>query len=180
MASQQDNKQIQIGDQIPDSTLYIHVPQEGEGCSLGPEKFQALQQAKGKNIVIFALPGAYTPVCSGQHVPGYLSLYDDFKNNGVDEIWCISVNDAYVMQAWGKDQKVGDKIKMLGDGNGDFTKAIGLGLDLQKLGYGFRSQRYSALIKDGKVLGLNIEKGNQFKVSTAEYIIEQVKQLLKK
>ncbi|MFZ9423487.1 MAG: peroxiredoxin, partial [Limnohabitans sp.] len=121
------------------------------------------------------LPGAYTPTCSAKHVPGYVALYDEFKAAGVDEIWCVSVNDAFVMGAWARDQKSVGKVRMLGDGSADFTKATGLTLDLTARGMGLRSNRYSMLIKNGKVATLNIEAPGKFEVSDAATMLAQAK-----
>jgi peroxiredoxin len=127
---------------------------------------------------LFALPGAFTPTCSAKHVPGYLAHFDDFKAAGVDEIWCISVNDAFVMGAWARDQKSLGKVRMLGDGDAAFTKATGLTLDLTGKGLGLRSNRYSMLVKDGKVATLNVEAAGKFEVSDADTMLAQAKSLL--
>jgi peroxiredoxin len=129
----------------------------------------------GKTIALFALPGAFTPTCSAKHVPGYVEHHDAFKAAGVDEIWCLSVNDAFVMGAWARDQKTGVKVRMLADGSGDFAQATGLILDLTSRGMGVRSNRYSMLVKDGKVASLNIEGPGKFEVSDAATLLAQAK-----
>jgi peroxiredoxin len=128
--------------------------------------------------VIFALPGAYTPTCSAKHVPGYVESADALKAAGVDEIWCVSVNDAFVMGAWGREQKTGGKVRMMADGSAEFTKAAGLPLDLSARGMGLRSQRYSMLVVDGVVKTLNVEGPGKFEVSDASTMLAQVKQVL--
>jgi glutaredoxin/glutathione-dependent peroxiredoxin len=130
--------------------------------------------APGKKIVVFALPGAFTPTCSAKHVPGFVAEADKFKAKGVDAIACISVNDAFVMGAWGKDQKAGDKVMMLGDGAAEFTNAMGLAMDLTKNGMGVRSQRYAMIVKDGKVDQLFVEKPGAFEVSAAENVLKHL------
>jgi peroxiredoxin len=134
-----------------------------------------VEAAAGKTIAVFALPGAYTPTCSAKHVPGFVEKADELKKAGVDEIWCISVNDAYVMGAWARDQKVNGKVRMLGDGSADFSKATGLTVDLTAKGMGVRSARYSMLVKDGKVATLNIEAPGKFEVSDAATLLAQAK-----
>jgi peroxiredoxin len=158
---------IQIGEQLPDVTLMEYSEVEGNGCSIGPNPVKVRDAAKGKTIALFALPGAFTPTCSAKHVPGYVEKYADLKGKGVDEIWCVSVNDAFVMGAWAREQKTDGKIRMLADGSGDFAKATGLTLDLTARGMGVRSQRYSMLVKDGKVVKLNVEAPGKFEVSDA-------------
>jgi len=119
---------IAVGEKLPNATLYEFFNEEAEGCALGPNAFEVEKIAAGKKIVIFGLPGAFTPTCSAKHVPGYVENCDAIKAKGVDEIWCVSVNDPFVMGAWGRDQKVGKKVRMLGDGSGEFTKKLGLEL----------------------------------------------------
>jgi peroxiredoxin len=164
---------IKIGERLPEGTLSEYVETETEGCSLGPNTFQVADLVKGKKIAIFGLPGAYTPTCSAQHVPGFVQHADALKANGVDEIWCISVNDAFVMGAWGRDQKATGIVRMMADGNGDFSKALGLDADFSKYGMGTRSQRYSMLVEDGVVRQLNVEQGGGFEVSNAETLLKQ-------
>jgi peroxiredoxin len=166
---------IQVGDTLPASTLMEYSEVEGEGCSIGPNAVDVAKATAGKTIALFALPGAYTPTCSAKHVPGYVQHFDDFKAAGVDEIWCVSVNDAFVMGAWARDQKTGAKVRMLADGSADFTKATGFTLDLTSRGMGMRSNRYSMLVKDGKVASLNVEGPGKFEVSDAGTLLAQAK-----
>jgi glutaredoxin/glutathione-dependent peroxiredoxin len=166
---------IKIGDTIPAGTLMEFSEVEGNGCSIGPNAVDVAKASAGKTIALFALPGAYTPTCSAKHVPSYVDKFDDLKAAGVDEIWCVSVNDAFVMGAWAREQKTGTKVRMLADGSADFTKATGLTLDLTSRGMGLRSNRYSMLIKDGKVATLNIEGPGKFEVSDAATMLAQAK-----
>ena len=133
---------IKVGDRLPEGTLTEFIETETAGCSLGPNSFKVSDLVKGKKIAIFGLPGAFTPTCSAKHVPSYLANYDKLKAKGVDEIWCISVNDAFVMGAWGRDQKATGKVRMMADGSAEFTKKLGLELDLTARGMGVRSNRY--------------------------------------
>jgi len=165
---------IKIGDKLPEGTLSEFIEVETEGCALGPNTFNVQDLTKGRKIAIFGLPGAYTPTCSAKHVPGYVANADALKAKGVDEIWCISVNDAFVMGAWGRDQKAAGIVRMMADGNAAFTKALGLDSDFSKFGMGTRSQRYSMLVEDGVVKQLNIEQGGKFEVSNAETMLGQV------
>ena len=166
---------IKIGDTIPAGTLMEFSEVEGNGCSIGPNAVDVAKASAGKTIALFALPGAYTPTCSAKHVPSYVDKFDDLKAAGVDEIWCVSVNDAFVMGAWAREQKTGTKVRMLADGSADFTKATGLTLDLTSRGMGLRSNRYSMLIKDGKVATLNIEGPGKFEVSDGATMLAQAK-----
>ncbi|HEU5435705.1 MAG TPA: peroxiredoxin [Telluria sp.] len=165
---------IKIGDKLPDGKLAEFIETATEGCALGPNKFDVADLVKGKKIAIFGLPGAYTPTCSAQHVPGYVQNADALKAKGVDEIWCISVNDAFVMGAWGREQKATGIVRMMADGNADFTKALGLDHDFSKHGMGTRSKRYSLLVEDGVVTKLNLEPGSGFEVSDAETMLKQL------
>ncbi|CAM8654848.1 MAG: hypothetical protein RJB68_1661 [Pseudomonadota bacterium] len=164
---------IQVGDALPDTTLMEYSEIEGEGCSIGPNAVPVAKATAGKTIAVFALPGAFTPTCSAKHVPGYVEHAEAFKAAGVDEIWCVSVNDAFVMGAWARDQKTGTKVRMLADGDAAFAKATGLTLDLTGKGLGLRSNRYSMLVKDGKVATLNIEGPGKFEVSDAATLLAQ-------
>ena len=166
---------IKVGESLPDVTLQEYSEVEGEGCSIGPNPVKVVQATAGKTIALFGLPGAFTPTCSAKHVPGFVAQAEEFKKAGVDEIWCLSVNDAYVMGAWARDQKTNGKVRMLADGSADFTKATGLTLDLTGRGMGLRSNRYSMLVKDGKVASLNIEGPGKFEVSDAGTILAQAK-----
>ena len=166
---------IQVGDTLPAITLMEYSEVEGNGCSIGPNPVDVQKASAGKTIAVFALPGAFTPTCSAKHVPGFVEHAADFKAAGVDEIWCLSVNDAFVMGAWARDQKTGTKVRMLADGSGDFARATGLTLDLTGRGMGLRSNRYSMLVKDGKVATLNVEAPGKFEVSDAETLLAQAR-----
>jgi glutaredoxin/glutathione-dependent peroxiredoxin len=168
-------RMLKVGDKLPAGSLQEFIEVEGNGCSLGPNTFDIEKETAGKKIAIFALPGAFTPTCSAQHVPGYVKNADALKAAGVDEIWCISVNDAFVMGAWGRDQHTQGKVRMMADGSGTFTQATGLTLDLVARGMGVRSQRYSMLVDNGVVKTLNIEAPGKFEVSNAETILAQAK-----
>ncbi len=158
---------IQVGDKIP-AVNFMTFTADGP-APIGSEDLTA-----GKTVALFALPGAYTPTCSARHLPGFKDHAADLKAKGVDVIACLSVNDVFVMNAWGKSQEVGDTVVMLADGNGDFTRAVGLDFDASKFGMGVRSQRYSMLIKDGVVTQLNVEQPGAFEVSSAEYLLKQL------
>src|SRR6266568_5096305 len=173
LVSWKEKTMIKVGDSLPDVTLQEYSEVEGEGCSIGPNPIKVAQATAGKTIAVFALPGAFTPTCSAKHVPGFVEKADELKKAGVDEIWCVSVNDAYVMGAWARDQKTDGKVRMLGDGNAEFAKATGLSLDRTSAGMGIRSARYSMLVKDGKVVTLNIEAPGKFEVSDAQTLLGQ-------
>jgi len=158
---------IKVGDKIPSATLM--EMKDGKPTPVKTDDFFA-----GKKVALFALPGAFTPTCSAKHVPGFVNNYDALRARGVDEIACVSVNDAFVMGAWGKDQNAGDKVHMLADGNGDFTRAVGLEMDGTKFGMGKRSQRYSMIVDNGVVKSVNIEEPGAFDVSSAEYMMGQL------
>lgn len=166
---------IKVGDTLPEATLMEFSEVEGGGCSIGPNPVPVSKAMAGKTIALFALPGAFTPTCSAKHVPGYLEKFGELKAAGVDEIWCVSVNDAFVMGAWARDLKSAGKVRMLGDGDAVFAKATGLTLDLTGKGMGLRSNRYSMLVKDGKVASLNIEAPGKFEVSDAATMLAQAK-----
>jgi glutaredoxin/glutathione-dependent peroxiredoxin len=166
---------IKVGDTLPAATLMEYSEVEGNGCSIGPNAVDVAKASAGKTIALFALPGAYTPTCSAKHVPGYVEKFEELKKAGVDEIWCVSVNDAFVMGAWARDQKTDGKVRMLGDGSAEFSKATGLTLDLTARGMGLRSNRYSMLVKDGKVTTLNVEGPGKFEVSDAGTMLAQAK-----
>jgi peroxiredoxin len=164
---------IAIGDKLPEVTL-METTEFGEACPLSPKPVNAVEAAKGKRVVIFGLPGAYTPTCSAKHVPGYLANLDALQARGVAEVWCVSVNDAYVMAAWGREQNAIGKIRMLGDGSAELTKKLGLETDLTKSGMGLRSRRYSLLVEDGVVKQVNVEQSGKFEVSNAETMLTQL------
>lgn len=164
---------IQVGDTLPSATLMEYSEVEGEGCSIGPNPVDVSKATAGKTIALFALPGAFTPTCSAKHVPGYVEQAAAFQAAGVDEIWCVSVNDAFVMGAWAREQKTAGKVRMLADGSAAFAQATGLTLDLSSRGMGLRSNRYSMLVKDGKVTSLNVEGPGKFEVSDANTLLAQ-------
>lgn len=165
---------IQVGESLPAGTLNEFIEVEGNGCSIGPNTFKVEDLVKGKKIAIFGLPGAYTPTCSAKHVPSYLANYDALKAKGIDEIWCISVNDAFVMGAWGRDQKATGKVRMMADGSADYVKKLGLTLDLTARGMGVRSDRFSLLVDNGVVKSVNREATGKFEVSNAETLLQQI------
>ena len=158
---------IKVGDKLPEVS-FKQFTSDGLGDVSTGDVFA------GKRVLLFGIPGAFTPVCQGNHLPGYVDQAATFKLHGIDEIACISVNDVFVMGAWAKSQDVGDRVIMLADGNGAFAKAIGLELDGSKFGMGPRSQRYSMVVKDGVVEKLNVEEGGAFEVSSADYMLAQV------
>jgi peroxiredoxin len=164
---------IKVGDKLPAGKLQEFIEVEGNGCSIGPNTFDVEKEAAGKKIALFALPGAFTPTCSAKHVPGFVENADKLKAAGIDEIWCVSVNDAFVMGAWGRDQKTAEKVRMMADGSAEWTKALGLTMDLTSKGMGVRSQRYSMLVDNGIVKTLNIEQPGKFEVSNAETLLAQ-------
>jgi len=168
---------IKVGDKLPAGTLKEFIEVETEGCSLGPNDVDVAKATAGKTIAVFALPGAFTPTCSAKHVPGYVAQFDALRAAGVDEVWCVSVNDAFVMGAWARDQKTAGKVRMLADGSAAFTNAVGLPLDLVERGMGVRSQRYSMLVVDGAVKTLNIEAAGKFEVSDADTMLAQARAL---
>ncbi|MBC7489911.1 MAG: peroxiredoxin [Glaciimonas sp.] len=165
---------INIGDTVPEGKLVEFVETATDGCLLGPNTFNVSDLVKGKRIALFAVPGAFTPTCSAKHLPGYVQLADAFKAKGVDEIWAISVNDAFVMGAWGRDQKATGTMRFLADGNAAFVKSLGLDADFSKFGMGIRSQRFSAFIDNGVIKQLNVEQGGAFDVSKAEVLLQQI------
>ncbi|MBB4211441.1 peroxiredoxin [Rhodothalassium salexigens DSM 2132] len=158
---------IQVGDTLPDATLM-------EMTADGPQPLSVKDLVAGKTVALFAVPGAFTPTCSAQHLPGFVTQADALRAKGIDEIACLSVNDVFVMDAWGKASHVGDAVRMLADGNGDFAKALGLDLDASGFGMGVRSQRFSLVAKDGQVTQLNVDEGGGFEVSSAEYMLDRL------
>ena len=155
---------IQVGDRIPSASFRIKTAE-------GIQEITSDELFKGKKVVLFSVPGAFTPTCSAKHLPGFVQHAGDFKAKGVDTIACMAVNDAFVMDAWGRDQQVGDKVVMLADGNADFAKAIGLELDASGVGLGIRSQRFAMVVDDGVVKGLHVEQPGAFEVSSAEAVL---------
>ena len=156
---------IKVGEKIPSITLQRKT---AEGIqSVATDDF-----FKGKKVVLFAVPGAFTPTCSAKHLPGFVQHAKDIKAKGVDTIACLSVNDAFVMDAWGKDQKVGDSVLMLADGNAEFSKAVGLTMDGTGYGMGLRASRYAMVVKDGMVKALNVEAPGAFEVSSADAVLK--------
>ncbi|MGL4542240.1 MAG: peroxiredoxin [Polymorphobacter sp.] len=158
---------VQIGDAVPAAVLM-------KMTDAGPAPVTTAELFGGRTVALFSVPGAFTPTCSAKHLPGFVTHAGEIKARGIDEIACISVNDVFVMGAWGKSAGVGDNVTMLADGNGDFVKALGLTMDGSKFGMGLRGQRFSMLVKDGKVAALNIEEPGAFKVSSAEFLLEQL------
>ncbi|TAM89112.1 MAG: peroxiredoxin [Candidimonas sp.] len=165
---------IKVGDHLPDGTLSEYLETATAGCSVGPNNFRVADLLKGKTIALFAVPGAFTPTCSSRHLPGFLALHDQIKARGVDEIWCVAVNDPFVMGAWGRDQKVAGRVRMMADGSAAWTKKLGLDFDLTARGLGVRSQRYSAVIRDGVVDKLNVDAAGQLEVSDAKTLLDQL------
>jgi glutaredoxin/glutathione-dependent peroxiredoxin len=162
---------IQPGDALPDATLFEST-EFGEACPIAPQKLSAVELARGKKIVAFGLPGAFTPTCSAKHVPGYVQQLEALKRKGVDEVWCLAVNDGFVMAAWGRELKAFGKIRMLGDGSAELTKKLGLETEIP--GMGTRSRRFSLLIDQGIVKRVNVEEPGKFLVSNAETMLEQL------
>ena len=158
---------VQVGDTIPSATLNIMTAD-------GPSAITTDDIFKGKTVALFGLPGAFTPTCSAQHLPGFVANADALRAKGVDSIVCLAVNDAFVMGAWGKDQNVGDKVTLVADGSAAFTKAAGLELDLTERGLGLRCQRFSMVVDDGVVKSLNIDPAGSFEATSAEKILEQL------
>jgi peroxiredoxin len=165
---------IKVGDRLPEGTVQEFIEVEGNGCTIGPNTFKVEDQVKGKKIAIFGLPGAFTPTCSAKHVPGYVKNFDQLKAKGVDEIWCFAVNDPFVMGAWSRDQKAGGKIRFMADGSAEYTKKLGLDLDLTARGMGMRCQRFSMIVDHGVVKKINVEAPGKFEVSNAETMLGQL------
>jgi peroxiredoxin len=166
---------LTVGSQLPAVTVHEYNTVEGESCPIGPAPVDVRAAAKGKTIALFALPGAYTPTCSAKHLPGYVAQARGLREAGVDEIWCLSVNDAFVMHNWGREQGAEAVVRMLGDGSALFTQAAGLVLDLTAKGMGVRSQRYAALVVDGVVKALHVEAPGQFDVSSADSLLAAIR-----
>lgn len=159
---------ISIGDTIPEATLM-------EMTTKGPVTVKTSDVFSKKKVALFAVPGAFTPTCAVKHLPGFIDKAEDLAAKGIDEIVCTSVNDVFVMNAWGSTSEVNGKIRMLADGNGGFAKAMGLDMDASGFGMGSRSQRYSMLVENGVVKELNVEKGGSYEVSSADYLLNQLK-----
>jgi len=166
---------LKVGDRLPGGTLREFIEVEGNGCAIGDNAFDITKSVAGKRIAIFGLPGAFTPTCSAKHVPGYVELAEQFKAAGVDEIWCVSVNDVYVMGAWARDQKTAGKVRMMADGSAEFARATGLTLDRTANGMGIRLCRHSMFVVDGVVQTLNVELPGKFEVSSAQVLLDQIK-----
>jgi peroxiredoxin len=164
---------IKPGDHLPDATLTESL-EFGDACPISPKPVRVSEASAGKRLVIFGLPGAYTATCSAKHLPGYVDKLDALKAKGVDEVWCVSVNDGYVMAAWGRDHDAIGKVRMLGDGNAELTRALGLERDLSKSGMGTRSARYSLLVEQGVVKQVNVEQPGKFEVSDADSMLRQL------
>jgi peroxiredoxin (alkyl hydroperoxide reductase subunit C) len=165
---------IALNQAVPNATLYEFIAEETPGCTIGPNAFQVSEIVKGKKIIVFGLPGAFTPTCSAQHVPSYVEHFDAVKSKGIDEVWCVSVNDAFVMGAWGDNLKVGKKVRMMADGSAEWTKALGLELDLVARGLGVRSQRYAMVIDNGVVKHIAVEGPGKFEVSGAQAVLASI------
>ena len=165
---------IKVGDKLPAGTLSEYIEVEGNGCSVGPNTFNVEDLTKGKKVVIFGLPGAFTPTCSAKHVPSYLADYDKLKAKGVNDIICISVNDPFVMGAWAREQKSAGKVRMMADGSAAYTKALGLEFDLTARGMGVRCQRFSMLVDNGVVKTLNIEAPGKYEISDGDTMLKQL------
>lgn len=166
---------IKVGDRLPAGTLQEYNDVEKDGCPIGPNPVSIEDLTRGKKVVLFGLPGAFTPTCSAKHVPSFLANYAELTAKGVDTIACLSVNDAFVMGAWGRDQHADGKIRMLADGSAAYTKALGLELDLTARGMGIRCQRFSMLVDDGIVKALNIEAPGKFEVSGGDTMLTQLR-----
>ena len=158
---------IKAGDKMPEGA-FTRMTKDG------PQKMTTEQLFGGKTVVLFSVPGAFTPTCDAKHLPGFVELADQIRAKGVDTIACMAVNDVFVMNAWGKSSSVGDKIVMLADGNGDYAKALGLELDAKGYGMGTRGQRFAIIVKDGVAKTVDVEAPGQFKVSAADYVLGQL------
>lgn len=165
---------IKIGDRVPEGTLYEYFDEPSGACAIGPNAFKVSEMVPGKTIALFAVPGAFTPTCSEKHVPGFMAAKDALAEKGIDEIWCVAVNDAFVMGAWGRQLQVDGRVRMLADGSGEWTRKLGLEMDLTARGMGVRSQRFSAVLRDGVVTQLNVEQPGKFEVSDADSMLKQL------
>jgi len=165
---------IKAGDKLPAGELSEYIEVETAGCTIGPNNFKLDDLTRGKKVVIFGLPGAFTPTCSAKHVPSYVQNLDRLKAKGISDVICMAVNDAFVMGAWARDQKTAGKIRMMGDGSANYTKALGLEFDLTARGLGLRCQRFSMLVDNGVVKLLNVEAPGKYEVSDAETMLRQM------
>jgi glutaredoxin/glutathione-dependent peroxiredoxin len=165
---------VKVGDKLPAGKLSEFIEVETAGCTLGPNDFTVDDLARGRKIAIFGVPGAFTPTCSAKHVPSYIANRDALKAKGIDEVICMAVNDPFVMGAWARDQHAGGKVRMMGDGSGAYTKALGLEFDLTARGLGVRCQRFSMVVDNGVVKALNIEAPGKYEVSDAETMLKQL------
>jgi peroxiredoxin len=173
LAGRKMRRMIQVGEALPDATLWESV-EFGDACPLAPAPVAVADAIKGKRIVIFGVPGPFTPTCSSKHVPGYLAQLDALKQRGIDEVWCVAVSDGFVMAAWAKDQGAIGKVRMLGDGNAEFTRKLGLEMDASRGGMGTRCRRFSLLVESGVVKQLNVEQAGKFEVSDADTMLKQI------
>ena len=164
---------IKVGDRLPGGVLMEFIETEAPGCSIGPNEFKIEERVAGKRVIVFGVPGAFTPTCSAKHVPGYLQRYDDLRAKGIDEIWCLSVNDAFVMGAWARDQGAAGKVRMLADGSGLYTRTLGLEFDLTGRGLGVRCQRFAMVVDNGLVRSIKIEEPGKFEVSDADTMLAE-------
>jgi len=166
---------IKVGEKLPEATVFEYVEEPAEGCTVGPTSLSVREQTAGRRVVIFGLPGAFTPTCSAKHVPGYVEKAVELQAAGIDEIWCVAVNDAFVMGAWGRDQQTSGKVRMIADGSAVFTRALGLEQDLSARGMGVRSQRYAMVVDDGVVKTLSVEAPGKFEVSDAASVLASLR-----
>jgi glutaredoxin/glutathione-dependent peroxiredoxin len=165
---------IKVGDRLPAGKLSEFIAVETEGCPIGPRDWTIEELTKGRKIAIFGLPGAFTPTCSAKHVPSYVASREALRAKGIDDVICMAVNDAFVMGAWAKDQKTEGKVRLMGDGSADYTKALGLEFDLTARGLGLRCQRFSMVVDDGVVTVLNLEAPGKYEVSDAQTMLKQL------
>ena len=165
---------LKVGDRLPEATLTEFNETETPGCPVGPAPVKVSEATKGRKIVIFGLPGAFTPTCSARHLPSYVENFGKLAAKGVDEVWCVSVNDHFVMAAWGREPKVGDKVRMMADGSADYVKKLGLDRDLTPNGMGIRSQRFAMIVDNGVVKYLGVEASGKFEVSNVEAVLAQL------
>ncbi len=166
---------IEIGQRLPAAQLSESTEFDSQsGCALNPQVHDVIAATQGKKIIIFGVPGAFTPLCSEQHLPGYVQYADDLKAGGVDEIWCMAVNDVFVMAAWGKTQNINGKVRMMADGSAEFSKALGVDRDLTNNGMGIRCRRFAMLVDNGVVSYIGVEGSGEFGVSKAETLLSHL------